>query len=154
MTRFLRFLLLTGFMLMSTSAIVGTALADSLFPTVNLPTDESLKCIQPREEMRKNHMNYIMHQRDLTVHDGIRTKTNSLHGCIDCHVESDKDGHVAKYGTSEHFCSTCHIHTAVKIDCFQCHADRPQKYIERKPQVSSLIKQLQQTLAATNEVDQ
>lgn len=146
---------LIGFTLLSTTLpLIGTAQADRLFPTITLPTDKSLKCIQPVDEMRRNHMNYIMHQRDLTVHQGIRTETNSLSGCIDCHVEPDHEGNIASFKSNEHFCTTCHEHTAVKIDCFQCHADRPQKYIKRDAQTTSSIRnQLQQVLATAAEDD-
>ncbi len=166
MIKLLRLLyVLTGFVLVSTSALLGTAVADTPFPTVHLPTDESLKCIQPVDEMRRNHMNYILHQRDITMYDGIRTESDSLSGCIDCHVEprvesSDNgNGEIAGIKSDEHFCTACHQYAAVQIDCFQCHADRPQKYIKRSSHTSSLInpaliKQWQQMLAATDEVDQ
>jgi len=54
-----------------------------------------LKCIQPEDEMRRNHMNYILHQRDITMHEGIRTETDSLAKCIDCHVEPNDKGEIA-----------------------------------------------------------
>ncbi len=160
MIKLLRLLFVfTGFILVSTSALLGTAVADTPFPTVHLPADESLKCIQPADEMRRNHMNYIMHQRDITVHDGIRTEPDSLSGCIDCHVEprvesSGKEGEIASFKSNEHFCTSCHQYAAVQIDCFQCHADRPQKYIKRSYHTSSLKNQLQQAMTATAEVEQ
>lgn len=144
---------LLGITLFSNSAISGPALADaksttSLFPTVVEPTDKSLKCIQPEDEMRRNHMNYILHQRDKTVHDGIRNQPGSLSACIDCHVEPDASGNIAGFDSKQHFCSACHQHAAVQIDCFQCHADRPQKYITHigQPPAPSIEQQLQQTL--------
>ncbi len=151
MTRFLRLLyVLIGSMLMLAPPLAGTAMAGTPLPTINLPSDKSLKCIQPTEEMRKNHMNYIMHQRDITMHDGIRTENNSLTGCIDCHVEPDSEGNIADFHSKEHFCTTCHEYTSVQIDCFQCHADRPQKYINRDVSTSDLTQQLQEKLAAHN----
>ena len=42
--------------------------------------------------MRRNHMELIKHQRDATVHDGIRGTKHSLAGCIDCHVVPRADG--------------------------------------------------------------
>ena len=153
MTRFLRQVAvlvyaLIGFSLLSTSALVGTAQAETPFPTVHEPTDESLKCIQPEDEMRRNHMEYILHQRDITMHEGIRTETDSLAECINCHVEPDSNGEIAGIETDKHFCNACHQYAAVQIDCFQCHADRPQKYINRSKHTSSIMKQLQNTLAA------
>ena len=147
MTRFLRpLLVLIGFMLVSTST-----LAETPFPTVHEPSDESKKCIQPEDEMRRNHMKYILHERNETMHEGIRGEPESLANCIDCHVEPNESGEIAGIETKEHFCNACHEYAAVQIDCFQCHADRPQKYIDRSKHSSSLRDQLQKTLAATEE---
>jgi hypothetical protein len=76
-------------------------------------------------EMRSNHMNLLKHKRDRTVYEGIRTPKHSFNGCIDCHIPMPTVNKVVKHTDSEHFCSTCHTQLAVKIDCFQCHADRP-----------------------------
>jgi len=40
------------------------------------------KCVAPTDEMRASHFEKILHQRDKTMHQGIRTKTNSLKECI------------------------------------------------------------------------
>jgi len=158
MTRFLRqtavlVYSLLGFSLLLTSALVGTAQAETPFPTINEPTDKSVKCIQPEDVMRREHMNYILHERDETMHEGIRGESKSLAGCIDCHVEPNENGEIAGIDTDQHFCSACHQYAAVQIDCFQCHADRPQKYIKRESHSSSLRQQLQQTLAASEATD-
>lgn len=86
-------------------------------------------------EMRSNHMHLLMHKRDRTVHEGIRTPKYSLNGCIDCHVPAPTATKVVKHTDPEHFCATCHIDVAVKLDCFQCHADRPAMKVaeEAKP---------------------
>jgi hypothetical protein len=82
-------------------------------------------CVEPTEEMRKNHMEYILDQRDATMHEGIRTKQHSLTECINCHVSDAPDApHV---DSEKHFCNSCHTYASVSIDCFQCHADRPVK---------------------------
>ena len=144
MTRFLRTLLvLIGFTLLSTSA-----LAETPFPTVHEPSDESLKCIHPEDEMRRNHMNYILHERDETMHEGVRKEPGSLAACIDCHVEPNSEGEIAGIESKEHFCNACHQYASVQIDCFQCHADRPQKFIKRSSHSSSIRDQLEKTLAA------
>ena len=146
MTSFLRLIVvLIGFSLLPTQAM-----AETPFPTVHEPKDESLKCIQPEDEMRRNHMNYILHQRDKTMHEGIRTETDSLAKCIDCHVEPDDNGEIADIDSREHFCNGCHQYASVQIDCFQCHADKPQKYINRSSHSSSIRQQLQETLAAND----
>jgi len=76
-------------------------------------------------EMRTNHMHLLTHKRDETMYRGIRTAKHSLNACIDCHVPMPTAQKVVKHTDAEHFCATCHIEVAVKLDCFQCHADRP-----------------------------
>ena len=149
MTRFVRLLyVLIGFTLLSTSAV-----AETPFPNIHEPKDESLKCIHPEDEMRRNHMNYILHERDETMHEGVRGESGSLAACIDCHVEQNAEGEIAGIESEEHFCNACHQYASVQIDCFQCHADRPQKFIDRNASTkahkgASLKQQLHDTLAA------
>ena len=76
-------------------------------------------------EMRSNHMHLLMHKRDRTVHQGIRTPKHSLNGCINCHVPVPTTQTVVRHTDPEHFCTTCHLDVAVRLDCFECHADRP-----------------------------
>ena len=90
-----------------------------------VPTPKGLACIAPIEEMRTNHMTMLLHKRDQTVHQGIRTKKASLTECIECHVTPDTNGQVARIDSEQHFCSSCHVAASVKLDCFECHADRP-----------------------------
>ena len=99
-------------------------------------------------------MNYILHERDETMYEGIRNEPESLANCIDCHVKPDENGEIAGIESKEHFCEGCHQYTSVQIDCFQCHADRPQKYIKRDKQTSSLRHNLQQALANNAGVNQ
>jgi len=82
-------------------------------------------CVEPIEEMRANHMEYILDQRDATVHEGVRSRQHSLEECINCHVSDAEDA--PRVDSEKHFCNSCHTYTAVSIDCFQCHADRPVK---------------------------
>jgi hypothetical protein len=89
------------------------------------PLPKGDKCIEPADVMRRNHMDLLLHKRDQTVHDGIRTHYASLNACIDCHVTPDSNGTVARISSEKHFCSSCHQAVSVKIDCFECHADRP-----------------------------
>ena len=44
------------------------------------------KCIAPVEEMRRNHMDMLKHQRDRTMRQGIRGEPASLNACIECHA--------------------------------------------------------------------
>jgi hypothetical protein len=80
------------------------------------------RCVEDTAPMRRNHMRYLEHQRDATVHGGIRGAKHSLKGCVDCHA-SARTGSVAAAKTD--FCASCHVYAAVKIDCFECHASRP-----------------------------
>ncbi len=84
------------------------------------------KCVADTDWMRRNHMTALMHHRDETVHEGIRTKRFSLKGCIDCHAVKGADGKPVTIASPKHFCRTCHDYAAVRIDCFDCHESRPE----------------------------
>ncbi|MBL0087360.1 MAG: hypothetical protein IPP44_11890 [Ideonella sp.] len=81
-------------------------------------------CVADPAFMRREHMSLLKHQRDDTVHGGIRgaNAKYSLKACIDCHA-SQKTGSVVKAETN--FCVSCHSYAAVKIDCFECHTSKP-----------------------------
>ncbi len=81
------------------------------------------KCVEPTEEMRRNHMKKILHQRDETMHKGIRTQKHSLKNCVDCHADPKTNSVLGKDG----FCESCHVYTSVSIDCFTCHTAAPEK---------------------------
>lgn len=81
------------------------------------------QCVEPTEYMRRNHMKVLTHQRDETVHEGIRTKKHSLKECINCHA-SQQTGSVT--AAKDNFCVSCHSYASVKIDCFDCHSSKPQ----------------------------
>ncbi|MCP4188331.1 MAG: Hdr-like menaquinol oxidoreductase cytochrome c subunit [Gammaproteobacteria bacterium] len=90
-----------------------------------VPTPKGEACIAPVAEMRREHMNMLLHKRDQTMREGIRTKKASLTECINCHVTPDASGNVARIDNKQHFCASCHVAASVSIDCFSCHADRP-----------------------------
>lgn len=96
-------------------------------PMPDIPKGKGEQCVEPTQEMRINHMEKLKHQRDLTVIEGVRTKKHSLNECIACHVVPDSKGEFPKIGTDQHFCSTCHNYASVKVDCFQCHATKPEE---------------------------
>ena len=118
-------LLLSGLL----ASVAMPALADSSLlpevPAAQARYSEAQGCVEPTAEMRRNHMKYILHQRDRTMHKGIRTRQYSLNGCINCHVSDAPDA--PRASSEKHFCNSCHSYAAVNIDCFQCHADRPQQ---------------------------
>lgn len=93
--------------------------------------NEETVCVEPIEIMRKEHFEFILEHRDDTVIDGIRTKKYSLNECIDCHITANAQGKFARYSEDTHFCASCHQYAAVNIDCFQCHADRPEEAIRK-----------------------
>jgi [DsrC]-trisulfide reductase subunit J len=84
-------------------------------------------CVEPTDVMRRNHMKLILHQRDETMHLGIRTKRHSLAECVACHVSRDKAGKYLPVNGPGEFCESCHEYAAVEIDCFQCHATVPRQ---------------------------
>lgn len=73
--------------------------------------------------MRRNHMELLKHQRDDTLRSGIRTTKYSLKDCISCHASQTTNSVTA---APSNFCQSCHTYAAVKIDCFECHANQPQ----------------------------
>ena len=81
-------------------------------------------CVEPTDVMRRNHMEFLKHQRDETVHNGIRGAKHSLAGCVDCHA-TVVDGQPKPVNGDGEFCANCHAFTAVSIDCFHCHRTVP-----------------------------
>jgi len=109
-------------------ALAGSALAadapSSRVPRPAVAAPAAGQCVEDTEFMRRNHMRLLVHQRDRTVHEGIRTEKHSLANCVSCHA-SRETGRVT--GGKDAFCEGCHRYAAVKLDCFECHADRPEK---------------------------
>jgi len=121
---------------------------------VSLPVhkiEKGEKCVEPTDEMRRNHMNKILHQRDRTMHDGIRTTQHSLKNCVDCHADPKTNSVLGKDG----FCESCHRYAAVSMDCFECHSSSPRKQAGgEKPATSrqdQLPEQLQRAAAPAQE---
>lgn len=123
-------LLLTPVLLLwlSSSLAVGNYSGPNRDANGNIiPTPKGQKCVEPTADMRANHMKYLLHKRDKTMHQGIRSKQHSLVECINCHVTPGNDGRIARIHDEDrqHFCASCHAAVSVKLDCFECHADRP-----------------------------
>ncbi len=131
MTNYSFITLILGLLLGAGAPVMaGDAAADENSGSFYIPEaqrrfSDAQGCVEPTDEMRINHMEYILDQRDVTVHEGIRTKQYSLVECINCHVSDAPDA--PRYESEEHFCNSCHTYASVSIDCFQCHADRPLK---------------------------
>jgi len=102
-----------------------------------IPEGQGTSCVEDTEFMRRNHMDLLMHQRDETTLKGVRTKKYSLKECLECHVVYGADEVAVTVSSPSHFCRSCHDYAAVSIDCFECHASRPETAeMPAHPQVS------------------
>ena len=99
----------------------GKPAAGTLLPAIEAA--RSGPCVADPAFMRRNHPDLLKHQRNETVHLGVRDQRASLKGCIGCHASAET-GSVAAAKTD--FCVSCHSYAAVKVDCFECHASNPQ----------------------------
>ena len=105
------------------SIFIATAVhaADKL-PVLHLDIGKGGQCVEADHTlMRKTHMNLLKHQRDETVRKGIRGQKYSLAECVDCHASQNTN---SVLGSNEAFCQGCHAYAAVKLDCFECHANK------------------------------
>jgi hypothetical protein len=109
-------------------SIVLAASADSGEGNYVVPGSKAANlssCVRPTEVMRRNHMELILHQRHVTVHEGVRATKYSLAGCVDCHVSYDEKQQPVPVYAEGQFCRTCHDLAAVDLTCFGCHATVP-----------------------------
>jgi len=105
------------------SAIAHEKKKGSRVPMPSMEVPSGVQCDQPADVMRREHMKFILHKRDDTMHQGIRTVKYSLKNCVNCHANPKTGSVLGKEG----FCASCHHYAAVKIDCFECHTDRAEK---------------------------
>ena len=103
------------------SIFIGSAVYAADKPELKLDKARSGQCVEEPKLMRKTHMNLLKHQRDETMHKGIRGQKHSLADCVECHA-NDKTNSVL--GSNEAFCQGCHTYAAVKLDCFECHTSK------------------------------
>ncbi len=128
-TRLFRALMLVlGVAVMAASTPAG---AEGIAPTVP-PAVKGETCVNDPDVMRKDHMDFLKHDRDATMHEGIRDTKYSLRGCMDCHQVPGADGQPVTIESEKHFCNVCHDFVGVQPDCFQCHTSTPEgdKYFE------------------------
>jgi len=113
-------------LLLFTALLLGSTLSAAAprtpLPVFNAGIGE--RCVADTEFMRRNHMELLKHQRDETVHRGVRSPRNSLRVCLGCHAIDDQ-GKTVSLDDPQHFCQSCHRYAAVQPDCFQCHAGQP-----------------------------
>lgn len=98
-----------------------------------IPPARGEQCVEPVEIMRRDHFEFLRHQRDQTMRLGVRALRHSLAGCIDCHASRDAQGQFLPVTAQGQFCQGCHAYTAVKIDCFSCHASVPESLASQAP---------------------
>jgi len=95
-------------------------------PLPVIPMGQSDSCVKDTDFMRRNHMNLLRHQRDETMLKGVRNEQYSLKECISCHAVTGPDAIPLTIASPQHFCRSCHDYVAINVDCFQCHASRPE----------------------------
>lgn len=83
-------------------------------------------CVAPTAVMRRNHMDFLKHDRNKTVHQGIRDTQFSLAECVECHATKDDAGAYKPVNAEGQFCESCHNYVAVDLTCFQCHSKTPE----------------------------
>jgi len=116
-------------LLIGISSLTGVVFADSgnantLQPAI--PVGQGDACVRDTDFMRRNHMELLKHQRDETTLKGLRNEQHSLKECLSCHAVYGPDAIPVTVASPSHFCRSCHDYAAVSIDCFQCHASRPE----------------------------
>lgn len=114
---------MAGFTVVSTAMAQDDAANGVPLPVIPMGQGES--CVEDTDFMRRNHMNLLKHQRDETMLNGVRGSQYSLKECIRCHAVMGADAKPVTVSDPGHFCRSCHEYAAVSIDCFQCHASRP-----------------------------
>ncbi len=89
--------------------------------------DAKKKYHQDISIIRKMHPNLLLHKRDQTLRQGVRTEESSLKACIQCHAgKSSTTAEYVPVNQTGQFCSTCHQKVAVSLDCFSCHRTTPE----------------------------
>lgn len=112
-------LLALGVLSWLTLAVGPVRAADGIAkPTIRIASEGT--CIAPTDEMRRDHMDMLKHQRDRTLRHGIRGEKASLNECIACHASKSTGSVLGK----DAFCESCHAYAAVKLDCWDCHQPR------------------------------
>lgn len=100
-----------------------TGQASTRVPMPVIESAQGGQCVADPAFMRRNHMKLLKHQRDETVHGGVRKAPYALKDCIACHASKATNSVSA---SDTNFCKSCHTYAAVSIDCFECHANKPQ----------------------------
>ena len=134
-------------LLVGISGLQAASLLPAL-PKAKAKANAEYDCVEPVAEMRRNHMEKMLHQRDDTTRRGVRTKQHSLAQCINCHVSADANGIFPRHDSPKHFCGACHQFAGVMIDCFECHSTKPKGSIAMHP-LNAKTAHLKHKLAAS-----
>ncbi|MEZ5672466.1 MAG: hypothetical protein R3E08_08810 [Thiotrichaceae bacterium] len=121
----IHFLVALWLISLTASANEGSGIPYPIPPKAKAPVSATQSCVEPLEVMRRMHGQFLKHHRTEAVHQGIRTPQHSLVECINCHVTPNAAGQYPNLEGNEHFCRSCHSYAAVTVDCFQCHASKP-----------------------------
>jgi len=105
------------------------AFASDRVPKPVIDIDKPGRCVEDIATMRREHPDMLRHQRDLTMHEGVRTRKHSLKECVQCHASAKTGSVLGEKG----FCQSCHDYASVRIDCFSCHASKPKLASGAKP---------------------
>lgn len=139
-------LLLTSLVLIGGFAMTSSSLAHEKeahasgksgrvpLPVFTINTDKTDKCVEPKEVMLRDHMKFVLHQRDKTMHDGIRTTQHSFKNCVNCHADPKTGSVLGKDG----FCESCHQYASVNLDCFECHSAKREAAVATPPPASTV----------------
>ena len=96
--------------LLLTVGTVGTVSVGHAGDSIpELQTPKGKPCVRDSEWMKRNHMDFLKHKREVTVREGERIRNESLFQCSTCHTNRTQ------------FCDRCHHYVGVDPDCFQCH---------------------------------
>ena len=118
----------------TTTQVVGTQAAAAQPAAIQAAAAQTVEtqaaaaqgdCLAPTAVMRRTHPDLLRHERRVTVHDGVRDPQARLENCVTCHAVRDAAGTPVTFQDKRHFCQTCHVQTAVRIDCFSCHRSTP-----------------------------
>ena len=109
----------------SPSALFGNSVRAESNLVPHPPKGRGEHCVADTDYMRRYHMTMMKHQRDDTVHEGVRGGKFSIGECVGCHAVKGDDGQPVSYESPKHFCRSCHDYAAVSIDCFECHSSKP-----------------------------
>lgn len=105
------------------------AFAADRTPKPTIAIERPGQCVADTQVMRREHPEMLKHQRDRTVHEGIRTRQYSLSVCVECHASTKTGSVLGEQG----FCQSCHAYAGIAPDCFECHASRPRLAAAAKP---------------------